>query len=47
MLEQDPNQPIRAAKREDMSGWIIQVVAAIDKQVIKNAWCKMGYSYYE
>ena len=47
LLCQDPDQPIRAAKREDVSGWILEALGAIDDQTIKNAWRKTGYSYYE
>jgi hypothetical protein len=47
LLGQDPDSPIRAAKREDVSGWILEAVASIDEQVVKNAWRKSGYSYYE
>ncbi len=47
LLRQDPNLPIRAAKREDVSVWILQVVGAIDEQIVKKAWRKTGYSYYE
>ena len=47
LMHQDPNQPIRAVKCKDVSGWILQAVGAIDKQIVKKAWRKTGYSYYE
>ena len=47
LLEQDPNLPIRAAKREDVSAWILEAVGSITNKTIRNAWRKTGYSYYE
>ena len=47
LLDQDPNNPIRAAKREDVSAWILQALAGITDVTVKNAWRKSGYSYYE
>jgi len=47
LLNQDPNVPIRAAKREDVSAWILQALAGITDDTVKNAWRKSGYSYYE
>jgi hypothetical protein len=47
LLEQDPNLPIRAAKREDVSAWILEAVGSITDETVRNAWRKTGYSYYE
>ena len=47
LLDQDPNNPIRAAKREDVSAWILQALAGITDVTVKNAWRKSGYSYYK
>jgi len=47
MLEQNPNLPIRAAKREDVSAWILEAVGLITDETVRNAWRKTGYSYYE
>ena len=47
LLDQDPNVPIRAPKREDVSAWILQAVGGITDNTVKNAWHKSGYSYYE
>ena len=47
LLEQDPNLPIRAAKREDVSAWILAAVGSIKEDTVRNAWRKTGYSYYE
>jgi hypothetical protein len=34
MMGQDSNEPICAAKREDMSGWIIEAVGGITKETV-------------
>ena len=47
LLAQDPNLPIRTAKGEHLSGWILGAVGEILEETIKNAWHKTGYSYYE
>jgi hypothetical protein len=47
LFDQNPNVPICAPKREDVSAWILQAVGGITENTVKNAWRKSGYSYYE
>jgi len=47
LSDQDPNLPIRAPKREDVSAWILSSVGMLTEDTVKNAWRKSGYSYYE
>ena len=47
LLDQDPNIPIRTAKREDVSAWILEAIGGINDDTVKNAWRKSGFSYYE
>ncbi len=46
-MSQDADQPLSGAKSEDVSQWILDMVGAISKETVKNAWRKKGYSYFE
>jgi hypothetical protein len=46
-MNQDADQPLSGAKREDVSQWILDAVGAISKETAKNAWRKKEYSYFE
>ena len=47
LMNQDADQPLSGAKREDVSRWILDAVGAISKETVKNAWRKKGYSYFK
>ena len=47
LMNQDANQPLSGAKREDVSQWILGAVGAISEETVKNAWSKKGCSYFE
>ena len=46
-MNQDADQPLSGAKREDGSQWVLDAVGAISEVTVKNAWRKKGYSYFE
>ena len=46
MLQQDPNLPIPAMTRHQLSEWIIAPQKNTSVETIRNAWRKTGYSYY-
>ena len=46
MLTQDPDLPIPATTRRQLSEWIISATKNVTAETIRNAWRKTGYSYY-
>ena len=46
MLGQDPDKPIPATTRHQLSEWIISATNNVSAETIRNAWRKTGYSYY-
>ena len=46
MLAQDPDLPIPATTRHQLSEWIISAQKNVTAETIRNAWRKTGYSYY-
>ena len=46
MLGQDPDLPIPATTRHQLSEWIIAAQKNISAETIHNAWRKTGYLYY-
>jgi hypothetical protein len=47
LMNQDADQPLSGAKREDVSQWVLDAVGAISEETFKNAWREKGYSYFE
>jgi hypothetical protein len=47
LMNQDADQPLSGAKREDVSQWVLDAIGAISEETVKNAWRKKGYSYFE
>ena len=43
---QDPDKPIPSTTRAEVAGWISSAEEAITRETIRNAWRKMGYSYF-
>ena len=46
MLTQDPDHPILATTRRQLSEWIISATNNVSAETIRNAWRKTGFSYY-
>jgi hypothetical protein len=46
LFEQDPDLPIPATTRRDVSDWILTAERNITDETIKNSWRKTGYSYF-
>jgi hypothetical protein len=46
LVLQDPNASIPGSTRRDVAQWIFNLQDNISVETIRNAWRKMGFSYY-
>jgi hypothetical protein len=46
LMNQDPDASIAKTTRRQVVDWILAAEQNITTEVICNAWCKTGYSYF-